>query len=243
MHCVPATYRFLYMISWDQYSGNCTQCLAMSLNSKYYCSKIRKKDANNCKTLEILFKNTNFRSSSTSVRPDLVDVSYSEAINSGTGTIPETGSSNFYTSVSSELPYPSGSTTDESDYEPPSKVSDRSVFDSMKYESHFKWFFYSVGKKGYSCKYYELLPFLSEEGTSKWGEVGVQLGTHPTRKLEKHQSSVQHRQASEGSKGAQKTYILKSTKSTSVIQQLKDKSSRKEVRNRTQPGSVKETVR
>jgi hypothetical protein len=57
-----------------------------------------------------------------------------------------------------------------------------------KYEVLYPWLYFSENKNGYLWKYCEL-------STPKCIGEGVKLGTHPTRKLEIHDSSSRHKES------------------------------------------------
>lgn len=60
-------------------------------------------------------------------------------------------------------------------------------FTIKKYETDFSWLYWSMTKNGYICKICELA---AESGQPhKLIDKGVLLGTHPSRKLEKHKSN------------------------------------------------------
>lgn len=61
---------------------------------------------------------------------------------------------------------------------------------TKKYETDFSWLYWNMTKNGYICKICELA---AEPGPSrKFIDKGVLLGTHPSRKLEKHKQSKRH---------------------------------------------------
>lgn len=77
-------------------------------------------------------------------------------------------------------------------------VPDHRKFASDKYERLFPWLYFSSSKNGYVCKYCEL--FSSRNGTQKdmkFITQGVTLGTHPTRKLSKHDECERHKKSEE----------------------------------------------
>ena len=80
-------------------------------------------------------------------------------------------------------------------------VPDNRLFTSAKYETRYKWLYYSAANFGYKCKYCE---FAFENKSSIFGgeevpyvTVGLQLGSHPGRKLEKHDKASRHQNAYE----------------------------------------------
>ena len=91
----------------------------MSHNSKYYCGKIRKKDAKDCKTIESMFRAAPSTSSTSDNGAECnspstsIDISASEAV--------ETESKQ----------------NENLELEPPKKITDRRLFDAGKYESHY----------------------------------------------------------------------------------------------------------
>ena len=95
----------------------------------------------------------------------------------------------------------SHSDTEESDDECDTEflTPDQRVFSGAKYEQTFKWLYYSVSKNGYCCKTCEMFsPSSSISGQSiAFIERGVVLGTHPSRKLQKHEKSDRHNEALE----------------------------------------------
>ena len=80
---------------------------------------------------------------------------------------------------------------DDDDDETLSMVPDARQFCSFKYEQKYNWMYYSVVKGGYICKYCELFGQGCDQEAKFVGE-GVKLGTHPSRKLEKHANSKKH---------------------------------------------------
>lgn len=73
--------------------------------------------------------------------------------------------------------------------------------------------------EGYMCKFCELFPTKSKEAHSKWGEISVVLGSHCTRKLEKHEASEHHKQAAVKYNEALLSYVGSSNKKASSIYQ------------------------
>jgi hypothetical protein len=65
-------------------------------------------------------------------------------------------------------------------------------FNSKKYEVLYPWLYFSENKNGYLWKYCELF---NPSSTLKCIGEGVKLGTHPTRKLEIHDSSSRHKES------------------------------------------------
>ena len=57
-------------------------------------------------------------------------------------------------------------------------------FSSLKYEQSFPWLYYSSIKSGYLCKFCELFQTDPTNSSILYVNCGVDLGTHPTRKLE-----------------------------------------------------------
>ncbi|XP_053393086.1 uncharacterized protein LOC123538819 [Mercenaria mercenaria] len=69
-------------------------------------------------------------------------------------------------------------------------------FYNLKYEHLYKsWLYYSGVQNGYLCKTCEL--FDNHTENKAFVTRGVKLGTHPTRQLELHQDSLQHKNANE----------------------------------------------
>nr|XP_022338341.1 E3 SUMO-protein ligase KIAA1586-like isoform X3 [Crassostrea virginica] len=75
--------------------------------------------------------------------------------------------------------------------------TDNRLYCAARYEQQFPWLYYSSARCGYICKFCE---FWEKSGTkqpcSPFVEMGTQLGSHPTRKLEKHDKSENHQMAS-----------------------------------------------
>ena len=70
-------------------------------------------------------------------------------------------------------------------------------FSSLKYEQSFPWLYYSCIKSGYFGKYCELFQTDPTNSSILYVNCGVDLGTHPTRKLEYHNESIKHKQSVE----------------------------------------------
>ncbi|CAC5383686.1 unnamed protein product [Mytilus coruscus] len=64
-------------------------------------------------------------------------------------------------------------------------------FCSFKYDSRYPWAYHNVVKDGFICKYCELFP-AHHDNCLEFVNVGVKFGTHPSRKLEKHDKSFKH---------------------------------------------------
>ncbi|WAR08290.1 ZMYM1-like protein [Mya arenaria] len=75
------------------------------------------------------------------------------------------------------------------------RVPDSRLFTSAKYEARYSWLYYSAAKGMYICKFCELFSVVAPNPSGTF-VTGVQsLGTHPTRKLQKHEQSKQHAEA------------------------------------------------
>ena len=75
----------------------------------------------------------------------------------------------------------------------PQKINfDNRAFDLPKYQKQNSWLYFNPSKDGYICKFCELFPCSASE-TMKWVNQGIQLGTHPSRKLKKHAESERHK--------------------------------------------------
>ena len=101
---------------------------------------------------------------------------------------------------------------------------------SVKYETKYSWLYYSSAKSGYLCKYCE---FLNTSGSSNQSEnhfvsTGTQLGDHPSRKLQKHDNSENHKVATKMNNGES---IMKADKS--VYERLRDQNANLEKRKRS----------
>ena len=59
-------------------------------------------------------------------------------------------------------------------------------FSSPKYEQSFPWLYYSCIKSGYFGKYCKLFQTDPTNSSIPYVNCSVDLGTHPTRKLEYH---------------------------------------------------------
>lgn len=68
---------------------------------------------------------------------------------------------------------------------------DKRMFHQPKYEQTYNWLYYSHNpdNKGFMCKFCEIV--LCDK--TPFSGVAVDLGTHPTRKLDKHEQSSKHK--------------------------------------------------
>ena len=96
------------------------------------------------------------------------------------------------TSACETNPESESSSSSGSQSEDEMPVPDARLFSSGKYERRFTWLYYNVGKGGYCCKLCEIFcPFLPTKQVNRFVS-GVLLGTHPSRKLRKHDGSKTH---------------------------------------------------
>ena len=105
---------------------------------------------------------------------------------------------------------------------------DQRIFSGSKYENSYEWLYYSVSKAGYCCRICELFsPSQSVCGKSlAFIERGVILGTHPSRKLKKHEESTRHKEVLEHfgfSKAQPQTKKRKTVHLTLVTSETKQK--------------------
>ena len=98
--------------------------------------------------------------------------------------------------------------------------SDARLFHVGKYESQYPWLYYSVARNGFLCKYCEFSngPKGKLATETPFAENGVKLGTHPSRKLDKHEKSKFHELSCKLYHGG----FLESNSSKSVLQLLRD---------------------
>ncbi|XP_033744317.1 E3 SUMO-protein ligase KIAA1586-like [Pecten maximus] len=173
----------------------------MSHNSKYYVKRLTKKDSKG------LTKVSDFKKSSGGDIPNNLSTSES--------------TSNTESTVQTEcLPEANVNVHVTSDESPALTLSvkkrssvDRRKFNAAKYESAFSWLYHSSVTCGYMCKYCELFVFGAHSSCKPFVTKGVKLGTHPSRKLKKHDQSSEH-------KAAVQHYAL-SRSNVNVYQQLK----------------------
>ena len=93
------------------------------------------------------------------------------------------------TSACETNPESESSSSSGSQSEDEMPVPDARLFSSGKYERRFTWLYYNVAKGGYCCKLCEIFcPFLPAMQVNRFVS-GVLLGTHPSRKLRKHDGS------------------------------------------------------
>ena len=96
------------------------------------------------------------------------------------------------TSADETNPESESSSSSGSQSEDEMPVPDARLFSSGKYERRFTWLYYNVAKWGYCCKLCEIFcPFLPTMQVNRFVS-GVLLGTHPSRKLRKHDGSKIH---------------------------------------------------
>lgn len=203
----------------------------MTHNEKYYVKKITKRDAKGSLKISDIFnigKNLSKQSSSNEIKDivtdiinDIVDNVVPTSTTSPTQSThdPEVEVVPSKLKKLSESPSCSYtlSSTDVS-------VIDQRKFNPAKYESMYKWMYYSHSKGGYLCKFCELYvpsslcekPFVSK---------GVQIGTHPTRQLETHQESAGH-------KASVEKYSFQ-TSNTNVARQLRAQMLKGKEKNRS----------
>ena len=85
-------------------------------------------------------------------------------------------------------------------------------FSSLKHEQSFPWLNYSCIRSGYLCKYCEHFQTDPTNSSILYVNCGVDLGTHPTRKLEYHNESIKHKQSVEKFNNAKITELTISKK-------------------------------
>ena len=69
------------------------------------------------------------------------------------------------------------------------QVPDGRLFTFVRYEKRHSWLYYSAAKGAYCCKICELFSPILDNCQINPYVAGVTLGTHPSRKLCKHEIS------------------------------------------------------
>ncbi|XP_033730344.1 uncharacterized protein LOC117319689 isoform X2 [Pecten maximus] len=105
----------------------------------------------------------------------------------------------------------------EPDLKPPVTDQRLTTVNQGKYEVIYPWLYWSVVKNGYLCKTCEIFP-LSQGTKQDFVDVGMVMGDHPIRKLNKHDSSNRHRVACEKLAKAKSSMV--SSASPSVYTQI-----------------------
>ena len=104
--------------------------------------------------------------------------------------------------------------------------------DSSKYQYNYPWMYWSVPKDGYICKFCELF---STGLDIKWVDIGVSLGTHPSRKIQKHSDSDRHIKSTTRYAEVNAAFLAKSKKKPiyqQILDSVKDKDKSEKARNR-----------
>ncbi|CAG2224053.1 unnamed protein product [Mytilus edulis] len=177
----------------------------MSHNSKYYTKKLKAADGSKCRKLEAFRFKKSFllpsdETSEIPAVPSPPSVSEfqpckddNEPIASVTDHVTNEIQiqSEAVSSESETCNDPDPCVTDNESQSSSSscQVSDARKFSSLKYENKYPWLYHSA--QGYLCKYCELFGGTCVNAR-EFVNIAVGLGTHPTRKLEKHQSSEKH---------------------------------------------------
>ncbi|XP_062569444.1 uncharacterized protein LOC134231500 [Saccostrea cucullata] len=181
----------------------------MSHNAKYYRKKISTKTTDKCKKIDTLFKQQAAAQQLTESHSELVvtdtqpteqeTTKQNESEEIQTDSVP---SEEFEVNQIEANPESlAKSDTDTDDYEPPKKlkIQDSRKKSAISHELAFPWLYHSAAKEAYFCKYCEFRYGdckSDSTATSPFATGGVKsLGTHPTRKLEKHHKSEAHQQA------------------------------------------------
>ncbi|KAJ8303650.1 hypothetical protein KUTeg_018760 [Tegillarca granosa] len=206
----------------------------MSHNSFYYRRKIDKKTAESSFKIDKMFKNLkgseNVGEATTSTSTDPIPACENETISTCHNQT-ESAVNPDQVSESSDLHENDASCDSNSDSEPPSKVfaADSRLFSSHKHELTFPWLYFSGARGKYFCKYCEFFSqSTSAVSESPFATTGTVLGTHPTRKLAKHNESSYHEKATFAyMSGGNKNSVL------SMLKANDDKmKSEKKIRNR-----------
>lgn len=177
----------------------------MSHNSKYYTKRLKKEDTKKLPKITGFFSKA---STSTACEPENESPTQ-------TGEEMEMGECRSETpilvteteteTIVSESPCQSREKVEAGDSQPLSESSseesdstssmpDQRKFRASNYENVFPWLYFSNCKEGFLCKYCEL--FASTDSNNiEFQNIGVKLGTHPTRKLKKHECSKRHIEA------------------------------------------------
>lgn len=227
-----------------------------SHNSKYYVKRLSKKDANACMKLDAFGFTTQ-----TPAKADQPVVSLPETTTEPTSTStlsscePATDTKSL-TETSKEV-LPTSKTqpeeadmeikTDQNDSKPESSSDSDSQSEDVlkskkakidlrqdlsKYQYNYPWMYWNVPKNGYICKFCELFSTGTE---TKWVEVGVNLGTHPSRKIEKHRDSERHIKSTHRYAEVNAAFLAKSRKKPiyqQILDSVKDKDKSERARNR-----------
>ncbi|KAL4239746.1 hypothetical protein ACF0H5_000549 [Mactra antiquata] len=172
----------------------------MSHNWRHYSKKIKLSDSKDTKSITTFFKKKNVglnQSCSASVS-STATVSLCESETEPEGTTEVTSSTvddvdivekseNLYTLEKHD----SHMDSDNRSISVNITANDMRKFNLAKYETKFPWLFHSAVHRGYMCKYCELFAPKLDKSTP-YVTCGAILGTHPTRRLEMHQSSETH---------------------------------------------------
>ncbi|KAL4226848.1 hypothetical protein ACF0H5_014827 [Mactra antiquata] len=172
----------------------------MSHNWRHYSKKIKLSDSKDMKSITTFFKKKNVglnQSCSASVS-STATVSLCESETEPEGTTEVTSptvddvdigekSENIYTGEKHD----SHMDSDNRSISVNITANDMRKFNLAKYETKFPWLFHSAVHRGYMCKYCELFAPKLDKSTP-YVTCGAILGTHPTRRLEMHQSSETH---------------------------------------------------
>lgn len=190
----------------------------MSHNAKYYRKKISSGTTEKCKKIDVLFKQQKLQNKQ--LECEQVECETSNSQKPG-----EQGEGDVESEVIQTNDSEKGETDTESEVESDDWIPTKKVkIDSRKRYNHeisFPWLYHSAAKEAYFCKYCEFRFGESKSGiSSPFATGGVQsLGTHPTRKLERHQKSELHQHA-------QPVYMGSGTcksadQNSSILQKLK----------------------